>query len=450
MGEFVSKLFVNPNTLPQDGFGFFQVCFLGGVYGSILYQASRLISDGSELLLLVPSLAGVVGSIVLPILGAVPDGAIVLFSGLGPDAQNQLSVGVGALAGSTVMLLTIPWFLSVVGGRVDYIENRLNYKKPKLAPPGHYSLFDTGVAGNRYVAIGGRLMILSAVSYLIIQGPAFIVRGKRLSTQASFERWFAFAGMLSCAIGFVCYLVYQVHQAKIGADKQSHFCSNEMRKKAIRDRQLSLRGAMRALLDLHEAALADRARGGTPRRLSLPLIANELPERARTQMRELLRPFFVQIDVDGNEKLDREELRNLLAMLNEKPSESEMQELFEQIDRDASGYVEFEEFVNCLIYFVLTKPEEFTGSPASHSLTARLSSIQDATDNEDEEVPEDLTGLPAAEQQRRIKLRSLKMMCIGTSLVLVFADPLVNVFSDIGTRTGISSFYISFLLAPLG
>ncbi len=36
-------------------------------------------------------LAGIVGSVVLPILGAVPDGAIVLFSGLGPDAQSQVN-----------------------------------------------------------------------------------------------------------------------------------------------------------------------------------------------------------------------------------------------------------------------------------------------------------------------------------------------------------------------
>lgn len=68
-----------------------------------------MISDGSELLLLVPAVAGIVGSVVLPVLGAVPDGAIVLFSGLGDDAQDELSVGVGALAGSTIMLLTIPW-----------------------------------------------------------------------------------------------------------------------------------------------------------------------------------------------------------------------------------------------------------------------------------------------------------------------------------------------------
>lgn len=68
-----------------------------------------MISDGSELLLLVPAVAGLVGSVVLPVLGAVPDGAIVLFSGMGDNAQQQLSVGVGALAGSTIMLLTIPW-----------------------------------------------------------------------------------------------------------------------------------------------------------------------------------------------------------------------------------------------------------------------------------------------------------------------------------------------------
>tara|TARA_B110000091_G_C13514003_1_gene349620 strand:+ start:259 stop:459 length:201 start_codon:yes stop_codon:yes gene_type:complete len=57
------------------------------------------------------------GSVVLPVLGAIPDGMIVLFSGLGPDAAEQLSVGVGALAGSTIMLLTIPWYVIV------YIED---------------------------------------------------------------------------------------------------------------------------------------------------------------------------------------------------------------------------------------------------------------------------------------------------------------------------------------
>ena len=86
----------------------------------ILLTASDMIGSGAELLMLVPSISGVVGSIVLPVLGAVPDGAIVLFSGMGPDAQEQLNVGMGALAGSQVMLLTIPWVLSIVAGEKSF------------------------------------------------------------------------------------------------------------------------------------------------------------------------------------------------------------------------------------------------------------------------------------------------------------------------------------------
>ena len=58
-------------------------------YGYILYYASNLISEGSDLLMAVPSMAGLVGGVVLPILGAVPDGAIMLFSGLGTIDKSQ-------------------------------------------------------------------------------------------------------------------------------------------------------------------------------------------------------------------------------------------------------------------------------------------------------------------------------------------------------------------------
>lgn len=74
-------IFIEPKSLPDSADGFIQLLFLLVVYGYILKNASHMISEGSELLLLVPSLAGVVGSVVLPVLGAVPDGAIVVFSG---------------------------------------------------------------------------------------------------------------------------------------------------------------------------------------------------------------------------------------------------------------------------------------------------------------------------------------------------------------------------------
>jgi len=46
---------------------------------------------------------------VIPIMGAVPDGMIVLLSGMCPkeEMEKEIAVGLETLAGSTIMLLTV-------------------------------------------------------------------------------------------------------------------------------------------------------------------------------------------------------------------------------------------------------------------------------------------------------------------------------------------------------
>ena len=68
---------------------------------------------------------------------------------------------------------------------------------------------------------------------------------------------------------------------------------------------------------------------------------------------------------------------------------------------------------------------------------------------EEEEVPEDITSLPPHEQQRIIKQRAFTMLAIGTTLVLIFSDPMVDVMQEIASRAGLNSFYVAFVLAPL-
>ena len=65
-----------------------QILQLFAAYAYLMYIGCSMISDGAELLMLTPY-SKLVGCCILPILGAVPDGAIVLFSGLGPDAQES-------------------------------------------------------------------------------------------------------------------------------------------------------------------------------------------------------------------------------------------------------------------------------------------------------------------------------------------------------------------------
>merc|ERR1719253_2120093 len=156
--------FVEPENLTNP-----QLMFVFFTYAYVLLSASGMIADGSELLLLIPSVAGLVGSIVLPILGAVPDGMMTLSSGLGPGAQDTVGAGVGVLAGSTVMLLTFPWFIAVSFGRGEIKDGKCDYsiKEPKMG------LFTSGVSYGPAIAKNAKIMILTTLIYLIIQIPAF-------------------------------------------------------------------------------------------------------------------------------------------------------------------------------------------------------------------------------------------------------------------------------------
>ncbi|KAI3753706.1 hypothetical protein L2E82_25767 [Cichorium intybus] len=85
--------------------------FLVLVYGYLMFLAAMYLSSGSELLLHMLG-PGLVGGLLVPIFGAVPEAMIILASGLSGNvkvAQDQVSVGMGLLAGSTVMLVTVLW-----------------------------------------------------------------------------------------------------------------------------------------------------------------------------------------------------------------------------------------------------------------------------------------------------------------------------------------------------
>jgi len=88
-------------------------------------------AEGCEFLLDVCG-PGIVGGVLIPILGAFPDGMMILMSGLGDieTVQEELNIGVGTLAGSTIMLLTIPYSVGIylnrraIGGREGRAQMR--------------------------------------------------------------------------------------------------------------------------------------------------------------------------------------------------------------------------------------------------------------------------------------------------------------------------------------
>ncbi|CAM9123473.1 unnamed protein product [Discosporangium mesarthrocarpum] len=404
-----------------------------------------MISDGSELLLLVPEVAGVVGSVVLPLLGAVPDGAIVLFSGMGDNAQESLAVGVGALAGSTIMLLTIPWFLALYGGRVDIKDGQAVYKRPpgavgwtKLSKGG--TIFSTGVTGSEQIRQGGYLMLITAFSYLIIQGPAFFLSGTDEEISAG-EAGFALTGLVVCALLFVGYLCYQFHLSKSDYPVFEDTLEEKW-VQAIKNGEVSLIGIMRDCADSFACAEVSAI---TALYLVPVFCQSEISPKYKKRLQNVLRPFFDKYDEDESGHLDMDELGAVFSELHQHLTHKDRVTIFEEFDSDKSGHIDFSEFVEGVAKYI----EKENNGGKREVTPAAAEETGEADEEEHEELPEDLKDLDADTQQFRIKMRALWMMVLGTALVLIFSDPMVDVLSEVGERTGVSSFYISFVLAPL-
>lgn len=442
----------------NSAYGFVQVLFLGAVYGVILSHASDLISDGSELLLLVPSLKGLIGSVVLPILGAVPDGAIVLFSGIGSNAAQSIEVGVGALAGSTIMLITLPWFIAIFFGRVEVEHGRCVYSKKilKLRKPG-FKLFSTGVASSRDIRIGGMLMGASSLLYFIILIPSlreFFHNGEKdLDTKdvVDYEHTPFLVGVVMCTLVFVGYIGYQVKMNQDSAVSQAK--ADAQTDKGLASGQITLVGAFYE--ELQTIKLGKRLSGfSSPTPSERDALMNPTMNDTESRLRDYLYKKFRQYDRDNSGTMDQWECGAMFRDFGEPASR--FPQLMKMMDKNSDGVIDFHEFFSAMETYLGSVVNGRTRSASGNEAMAinaglRTADEDDDEDDEDEEdeMPEDIAQLKTPEeQQRAIKIRSLWMMSLGTIIVLLVSDPAVDVLSSIGTRIGIPGFYVSFFLAP--
>lgn len=82
-------------------------------------------------------------------------------------------------------------------------------------------------------------------------------------------------------------------------------------------------------------------------------------------------------------------------------------------------------------------------------LTVTETPEKEEEEDDGEEIPEDLVSLSPEEQQKWIWFRAIWRMLLGTILVVLFSDPIVDCFTAIGDRLGIRPFYVAFVLAPI-
>jgi len=110
----LTGVFPCSSTLSGNVFLLFGYAFI------LAYGASRINAGSDTLLEVCPP--GLIGGVLLPTLGALPDATVIFFSVIGASgetAQEQLNIGMGTLAGSNIILLTMPWATALFLGRVS-------------------------------------------------------------------------------------------------------------------------------------------------------------------------------------------------------------------------------------------------------------------------------------------------------------------------------------------
>ena len=151
-------------------------------------------------------------SIVSPLLSTAPLLSVLISSALVVGEDNEIAgsmeTAMGALAGSTIYVLTLLWVLALWRGRCDFDESgaAINSVAGRLT---WASLTQSGVTLDRNALIAGRVMCATMLSYFIIQGPAFQYVQQPVSSLARVgERNYALAAAIVCAILLAAYFLY--------------------------------------------------------------------------------------------------------------------------------------------------------------------------------------------------------------------------------------------------
>eukprot|EP01023_Acetabularia_acetabulum_P040635 TRINITY_DN3939_c0_g1_i2.p1 TRINITY_DN3939_c0_g1~~TRINITY_DN3939_c0_g1_i2.p1 ORF type:complete len:531 (-),score=102.84 TRINITY_DN3939_c0_g1_i2:1617-3209(-) len=401
------------------------IIFLIIVYAYFMLQGANFLSSGSELLLEVLS-PGLIGGLLLPVLGALPDSIIIVVSGLGPkdQAAEQVAVGVGTLAGSTIMLLTIAWGGSLILGRCDIVKGRARDKQLTRT----CDLAKTGVTSDQGTSYNALIMVVTVLLFLIIQIPAWITKSVKI---------YAIVGAVICLLVLIAYSVYQVVFPDLQARKIEAARKKRMRLEMIQ------KFAQNFTID---GGLLD-------------------PDGVLKQ--EVVTKLFEQFDSDNSGQMSKNELKGMLTglELGAATSEEELEQSvtfwMSEFDKDMSSEIDKNELFEGLRRWIQDKQnssqqkiKQQGGTPnqvndAEASLLRKDTVEPDIEEQDEEDDDDDEMEAEKPMSKNTLITVAIIYLLIGTAICAVFSDPLVGSLSNFAGAAGIPAFYVAFVVSPL-
>jgi Ca2+/Na+ antiporter len=357
------------------------------------------------------------------------------------------------------MLLTIPWFLVVIAGRVNLDNGVPRYIQPKLVPHDNFSLLGTGVEVNDDVRNAAVVVMLSSLSYLLIEIPAFDYRSDVDDEIAKKEYPFAVATFCCCITILLSYTLFSYFTAKneekvlvdideviTTAIKKKYFPLDVAIIGILNDRTThALHSEKTPTTDTESTALLDQSPRRSPKSKKNKF-ADETGQMNRIEA--ILKTIFEESS-GGEESVSADMVVMIMDNHGETMSLDQVREFTRKKNLTGSDMITFQEFFQMCVDFIQDKIAHSLMSEAEAIETYETLKEDIFADDESEAMPDDLESLSFDEQQFALKFRAAWMMTLGTGLIVLFSDPIVDCFSEIADRIGISSFYVAFVLAPL-
>ncbi|KAF7140679.1 hypothetical protein RHSIM_Rhsim06G0204600 [Rhododendron simsii] len=431
--------------------------FLILVYGYLMFLAATYLSSGSELLLEILG-PGLIGGLLLPILGALPDAMLILVSGLSgttATAQSQVSVGMGLLAGSTVMLLTIIWGTCVIVGKCDIQDSiAVDGKDTKgLSLTGEpflfpnkvmagYNISGSGVSTDIWTCYAARIMTVSVIPFIVVQllQTMSSTSGRRLAV--------LIALILSLAM-LLSYCLYQVFQPwiqirRIAFAKHKHVISGILK-------HLKQRALGRLLRD-----------DGTPNEdviskfVSLDTLNADFDHilSCFLTLESDFDRLFHAIDMDGDNHISSAELKAMIIGIQFDEINFDEADATEKVMKDfdtsQDRNINEPEFIAGISRWLDEARHSVASSNAGPTTVKYLDNFHEQTKREHyllgDQSDEVVEGV---ENPKKTIIKAVLLLLLGALIAAAFADPLVDAVDNFSDATGIPTFFISFIGLPL-
>ncbi|KAJ0102105.1 hypothetical protein Patl1_04774 [Pistacia atlantica] len=374
--------------------------FLIIVYGYLIFMAAKYLTNGSELLELLGP--GILRNIDLPKLGGLPSAMLILASGLFETkeiAQSQISVGMGLLAGSSILLTTLVWGSCVVIGK------RNNTR---------FSLTEIGVKTDIWTCDSARVMVISVIPFIVVQIT-------RILNSSSGKHLAVLIALIVSVLIFIAYSIYQVFHPWI-----------KKRRLAYAKQNLLMSGFLKHL-----------------RKHALGRLLNDRGEPDK----DVIKKLFDRIDENEDGELSHGELKALIIGIKfdetNLDKDDAADKLLEDFDYSLDNQINFEEFYQGISKWLNeVNRGKRSGDPGSQT-EKLLGDFHEQTKREHDLLGADDQSDLVVENPKWTSFKAYSMLVIGTIISTAFANPLKDTVINFSNATTIPSFFISFVALPL-